>query len=99
MRIRIVDSMRGVDLRQTAEFTPTPAELAWTFGGVDPTMTLKPGTAVRLWTEDAFSGCLSSSSDLPSANLVSGRINPQTGPFFVAGAQPGDTLVLHFAEI
>jgi NAD(P)-dependent dehydrogenase (short-subunit alcohol dehydrogenase family) len=26
-------------------------------------------------------------------------VNPQTGPFFVAGAEPGDTLVLHFAAM
>ena len=26
-------------------------------------------------------------------------VNPQTGPFYVEGAEPGDTLALHFARI
>ncbi|WP_427887527.1 acetamidase/formamidase family protein [Kribbella sp. GL6] len=81
------------------EFTPEPADFAWTFGGVPPVRRVRPGTALRLWTEDAFAGSLRSTSDLASASLNMPFVNPQTGPFYVEGAEPGDTLVLHFVEL
>jgi len=34
-----------------------------------------------------------------SGNCVAGRPNPQTGPFFVEGAEPGDTLAVHFDHL
>lgn len=81
------------------EFAPEPEQYAWTFGGVAPIRRVKPGTVLRLWTEDAFGGKLRSSVDLASASLTMPFVNPQTGPFYVEGAEPGDTLVLHFAEL
>jgi acetamidase/formamidase len=81
------------------EFVPQPEQYAWTFGGVAPIRRVKPGTVLRLWTEDAFGGKLRSSADLPSASLTMPFVNPQTGPFYVEGAEPGDTLVLHFVEL
>ncbi|MET9275512.1 acetamidase/formamidase family protein [Kribbella sp. NPDC003557] len=81
------------------EFTPEPAEFAWTFGGAPPVRRVRPGTALRLWTEDAFAGSLRSTTDLAGASLTMPFVNPQTGPFYVEGAEPGDTLVLHFVEL
>ncbi|HEY1967852.1 MAG TPA: acetamidase/formamidase family protein [Pseudonocardia sp.] len=81
------------------EFRPTPDQYAWTFGGVAPVATVKPGTLLRLWTEDAFAGKLRSPADLASSSLTMPDVNPQTGPFYVEGAQPGDTLALHFVSI
>jgi acetamidase/formamidase len=81
------------------EFAPEPEQYAWTFGGVAPIRRVKPGTVLRLWTDDAFGGKLRSSADLASASLTMPFVNPQTGPFYVEGAEPGDTLVLHFAEV
>ncbi len=83
----------------TVEFTPTFEQLAWTFGGVEPIMKIKPGTMLRLWCEDAYSGKLRSSSDLPSQCVDINQVNPQTGPFYVEGAEPGDTLALHFVTM
>ncbi len=80
-------------------FVPKPSELAWTFGGVEPVMEIEPGTALRVWTEDAFGGKVRSVDDLPSRVIRPPRFNPQSGPFFVRGAEPGDTLALHFLEI
>jgi acetamidase/formamidase len=81
------------------EFTPSNEQLTWTFGGAAPLRRVKPGTAMRLWTEDAFCGRLRSTTDLASASLTMPFVNPQTGPFYVEGAEPGDTLVLHFVEL
>ena len=88
--------MRGVDV---VEFRPTPDQYAWTFGGVAPTHRITPGTALKLWTEDAFSGRLQRTSDLPSQVLDMTQVNPQTGPFYVEGAEPGDTLALHIVDL
>jgi acetamidase/formamidase len=81
------------------EFTPEPDQYAWTFGGAAPTHRIKPGTVLRLWSDDAFCGRLRNITDLPSASLDSRYLNPQTGPFYVEGAEPGDTLVLHFIDM
>jgi acetamidase/formamidase len=81
------------------EFRPTPDQYAWTFGGVPPVATVKPGTLLRLWTEDAFAGRLRTVDDLPSLSLRMPDVNPQTGPFHVEGAEPGDTLAVHFVSI
>lgn len=81
------------------EFRPRPDQYTWTFGGAAPTHTIKPGSALRLWTEDAFSGRLQSPSDRPTQVLNMLEVNPQTGPFFVEGAEPGDTLAVHIADL
>ena len=62
-------------------------------------MRIKPGTALRLWSDDAFGGALRSVDDLSSAKVDLRFVNPQTGPFYVEGAEPGDTLVLHLVSL
>jgi acetamidase/formamidase len=81
------------------EFTPTREQYAYTFGGVAPIMKVRPGAALRLWSEDAFGGVLQSVDDVSSERLVLPFVNPQTGPFYVEGAEPGDTLALHFVAM
>lgn len=81
------------------EFTPTREEYAWTFGGAAPIRRVAPGTLMRLWTEDAFGGRLRSAADRPSEKLDLHEVNPQTGPFHVEGAEPGDTLALHLVQL
>ena len=81
------------------EFRPDREQYAWTFGGVAPTHTITPGTLLRLWTEDAFSGRLRRPTDRPSEVLDMTEVNPQTGPFHVEGAEPGDTVVLHVVDL
>jgi acetamidase/formamidase len=81
------------------EFRPEPGQYAWTFGGAAPTHRIPPGTLLRLWTEDAFSGRLRRPTDRPSDVLDMTEVNPQTGPFFVEGAEPGDTLALHVVDL
>jgi acetamidase/formamidase len=81
------------------EFRPAPEQFAWTFGGVAPTHRIRPGTLLRLWTEDCFAGLLRRPTDLPSRVLDPTKANPQTGPFHVEGAEPGDTLALHVVDL
>jgi acetamidase/formamidase len=81
------------------EYRPSRGQYAYTFGGVAPAMAVVPGTALRLWSDDAFGGVLRSVDDLSSAKVDLRFVNPQTGPFWVEGAEPGDTLVLHLVDL
>ncbi|MEP9381946.1 acetamidase/formamidase family protein [Nocardioides sp. KR10-350] len=84
----------------TVEFRPGPDQLAYTFGGAEPVMRIEPGTVLTLWTQDAYGGLVSSTKDLPSVALANAAgLNPQTGPFWVEGAEPGDTLAVHIVDL
>jgi acetamidase/formamidase len=80
-------------------YRPEPAEFAWTFGGVPPVRRVKPGDLLELWTEDAFGGKVRGPDDWVTKVIEFPFVNPQTGPFYVEGAQPGDTLAIHFVSI
>ena len=81
------------------EIVPVFEQYAFTFGGVAPLQRVAPGTAMRLWSEDAFCGALRSVKDLSSEKVGLRFVNPQTGPFYVEGAEPGDTLALHLVSL
>jgi amidase len=80
-------------------YRPEPAELAYTFGGREPVRRVKPGTVLELYTEDCYGGRVRSVDDLPSVVCEFPYLNPVTGPFHIEGAEPGDTLAVHFASI
>jgi acetamidase/formamidase len=81
------------------EVVPSFEQYAFTFGGVAPLRRIAPGTALRLWSDDAFCGALRSVKDLSSEKVDLRYVNPQTGPFYVEGAEPGDTLALHLVAL
>ena len=81
------------------EIVPTAEQYVYTFGGAAPLCRIRPGTALRLWTEDAFGGKLRAVTDLSGEKIDLRFVNPQTGPFYVEGAEPGDTLALHFVSV
>ncbi|AWW40911.1 acetamidase [Streptomyces sp. AS58] len=78
---------------------PAPDEYAWTFGGAPPVARIAPGTVLDLYTEDCFAGRVRSEKDLVSQVCEFPFLNPQTGPFHVEGAEPGDTVAVHFVSI
>ncbi|MER7277974.1 acetamidase/formamidase family protein [Dactylosporangium sp. NPDC000244] len=75
----------------------TEPDLTFQFGGRYPIADVLPGQVLRTSTEDCFGGAVRTVEDLPSQ--VCRRFNPVTGPFRVPGAEPGDTLALHFIDI
>src|SRR5438309_6039576 len=81
------------------EYRPEPSVFAWTFGGVPPVRTVKPGDVLELWTEDAVGGRSRGPQAVVSKVIQFPFVNPQTGPFHVEGAGPGDTLAIHFVSI
>lgn len=80
-------------------YVPSAAELGYTFGGLAANMELKAGEVWRVYTEDCFGGAVTDVSTLPSVVCQFPYVNPVTGPFHVDGAEPGDTLAVHFAAI
>jgi acetamidase/formamidase len=78
---------------------PRHDELAYTFGGVAPRKRITPGTRIITWTEDCFDGAVKTTADLPSKVMAAGHDNPQTGPFHIEGAEPGDTLAVRLLGI
>jgi acetamidase/formamidase len=87
------------DTLDIIEFTPIADQLAYTFGGAAPIRRITSGTVLRLWSEDAFGGVLRSVDDRSSEKVDLRFVNPQTGPFYVEGAEPGDALALHFVRL
>lgn len=75
------------------------SSLVYTFGGVEPVRSLPPGERLRVTTRDCFAGRVRRSEDLPSQVCDPRYLNPQVGPFHVDGAEPGDTLAVHFHSI
>jgi acetamidase/formamidase len=80
-------------------WVPKHEELVYTFGGAKPAKRIQPGTRIVTWTEDCFDGVVKTAKDLPSKVMAPGHDNPQTGPFWVEGAELGDTLAIHIVKL
>ena len=66
----------------------------------EPVARVKPGQRVVIHTEDAFESRIKTVEDLPSRALATAKfLNPQTGPIYVEGAEPGDTLAVQMENI
>jgi acetamidase/formamidase len=72
--------------------TFTPARYFNVLATVTPVLTLAPGDTVVTTTVDAHGFDAARVQVTPPGN-------PMTGPFFVEGAEPGDTLVVHLEAI
>jgi acetamidase/formamidase len=106
--MRIAFSASGVFLIAAAlvaadppvlRYVPKHEELKYTFGGVAPTHHIAPGTRIITWTEDCYDGAVTRPDQLPSKVAPIGHDNPQTGPFYVDGAEPGDTLAIRIVKL
>lgn len=65
---------------------------------LEPIATVSPGETVAIYTRDAFEDRVTKDTDIPS-KILGNYLNPQTGPIFVEGAEPGDTLAVHIMDI
>lgn len=60
--------------------------------------TAPSGSTVKFETFDCFSNQIDS-EDKPFSSVGWDKINPATGPLFVEGAQPGDTLKVEIVDL
>ena len=66
--------------------------------GPDPIARAKPGDILVIETEDCFDNQVRTPEDvIESVNFD--RVNPATGPIYIEGAEPGDTLVVDILSI
>lgn len=84
----------GIAQAETHRYLPKRDEFKYAFGVAAPVLRIKPGDIVETWTEDAFNGSVKKPGDHEQ-----GPPNPQTGPFYIEGAEPGDTLVVHLIKL
>jgi acetamidase/formamidase len=80
-------------------YVPKHEELVYTFGGARPARRIVPGTRIVTWTEDCYDGAVTRPDQLPTKVQPPGHDNPQTGPFYVEGAEPGDTLAIRIVKL
>lgn len=77
-------------------FQATLDNVKYTFGVAAPVAHLKPGNILDANSLDCFGNAIQKPGDTMA--LVKGD-NPLTGPFFIDGAEPGDTLVIHVLDL
>jgi len=82
---------RGADTPRTHDFAPS--DYANVFSAERaPVLVIWPGDTLRTQTLD--------SGGVDAAGVTRALFgNPQVGPFFVAGAEPGDTLAIHLVAL
>jgi acetamidase/formamidase len=82
--------------QQTVRYEPAEKDLKFVYATTAPVATLKPGDILETKTFDAFGNVIKKPGDTMA--MVKGD-NPLTGPFAIAGAEPGDTLVVKILEL
>src|SRR3984957_13353144 len=91
MKLLLAFTLAATGFAETHRFDPT--EFYNTFSGAhSPVLRIKPGDHVITSTIDA--------RGFDSAGVQRGqRSNPETGPFYIEGAERGDTLVVHLVRL
>lgn len=64
----------------------------------EPVERALPGEIVVFETVDAFGGQIRD-GDTPLSSIDWSRVNPATGPLYIDGAEPGDTLIVDILDI
>ncbi len=78
------------------KFQATRENVKYVYGVAPPVARLRPGNILEANTLDCFANVIQKPGD--KLSLVPGD-NPLTGPFFVEGAEPGDTLVVRILDL
>jgi amidase len=78
------------------KYHATIDNVKYVYGPATPVAHVKSGQIIETNTLDAFGNALQKPGDKLSA--VKGD-NPLTGPFYIDGAQPGDTLAIKFLDL
>ncbi|HXE75249.1 MAG TPA: acetamidase/formamidase family protein [Candidatus Xenobia bacterium] len=81
---------------ETHKYRPKPEELKYNFATAPPVLRIKPGDTVETWTANALGPAVKKPGDQMAPDQ---RPNPNTGPFHIEGAEPGDTIAVHLISI
>jgi acetamidase/formamidase len=83
-------------IEEAVHFRSTIDNVKYVFGVAPPVAHVKPGSILEANSLDCFGNALQKPGD--SFAMVKGD-NPLTGPFFVDGSEPGDTLVVKILDL
>src|SRR5437879_12343597 len=78
------------------KYHATMKDVKYVYGVAEPVAHVKSGDILETNSVDAFGNAIQKPGD--SLSLVKGD-NPLTGPFYVDGAQPGDTVAVKFLDL
>jgi len=100
MKARLVllalSSLAAAQTAGVVKYHATIDNVKYVYGPATPVAHVKPGDIIQTNTLDAFGNALKKPGD--KLSLVKGD-NPLTGPFYIDGAQPGDTLAIKFLDL
>jgi acetamidase/formamidase len=82
--------------QNVVKYHATINDVKYVYGVAQPVARLKPGDVLDTNTLDGFGNAIKKPGD--TLSLVKGD-NPLTGPFYVDGAAPGDTLVVKILDL
>src|SRR5258707_12617369 len=81
---------------EVVHFKGTTENVKATFGPAEPVAHVKAGGVLEANSLDCFGNVQQKPGDPFSLIKID---NPLTGPFFIDGAEPGDTLVVHILDL
>lgn len=81
---------------QAVQYHATIKDVKYVYGTAEPVARLKSGDILETNTLDAFGNAIQKPGD--TLSLVKGD-NPLTGPFYIEGADPGDTLAVKILDV
>src|SRR3989442_3134733 len=99
--MRVRDTGGVWSMKQGSMVEVRPTTYSYVFSPYrEPVAHVRPGDRVVIYTNDAFEGRITHAEALPSKALQGAKFfNPQTGPIYVEGVEPGDTLVVQIESI
>lgn len=81
---------------EVVQYHATIDNVKYVYGVAPPVARLRPGNILEANSLDCFGNAIKKPGDTQA--LVKGD-NPLSGPFFIEGAEPGDTLVIHILDL
>jgi amidase len=81
---------------EVVQYHATIDTVKYVYGVAPPVARVRPGNILEANSLDCFGNAIKKPGD--PLSLVKGD-NPLTGPFFIEGAEPGDTLVIHILDL
>jgi amidase len=108
VRLRLIGLFLGLPCAAVAQTQSAPPKadvvqyhatidvVKYVYGAAPPVARLRPGNILEANSLDCFGNAIKKPGD--TLALTRGD-NPLTGPFFIEGAEPGDTLVVHILDL
>jgi amidase len=81
---------------QTVKYHATIDDVKYVYATAPPVAHVRPGNTLEANSLDCFGNAIQKPGD--TLSMIKGD-NPLTGPFYIDGAEPGDTLVVHILDL